>query len=179
MKQLTIFCACLLSLTIAAQHNKHKHSFYLQGGYRSSLFIKENGDHHLVSETESHQHKCIVFNTGVLFYAAQNWRVGASFTYDHFGTKHRSVEHSNLSYLLRCDRVWKEKSRYLLYSGLMLGVRKTRRFEEEEETGRQTAPAYHVCLIGAEYKLMNRVFIDVNAGYGVAGIVSIGAKFRF
>lgn len=179
MKPIIICYACLLSLAISAQQAEKKYSFYFQGGYKSSLFIKEHGGHRLRSGTESHQHKCIIFNTGIQFFLRGNLRIGTSFTYDHFGTKHRSVEHSNLSYMLRCDWIWKEKNSYLLYSGLAGGLRRTRRFENEKETERMTAAAYHIYVIGAEYKIIKNLFIDANAGWGISGIVSAGAKFRF
>lgn len=179
MKALIILSACLLSLALSAQQSKKRHSFYVQCGYKSSLFIKEHGGHRLSSGTESHQHKCIIFNTGAQFLLTGNWRIGTSFTYDHFGTKHRSVEHSNLSYMLRCDWIWKEKNTYILYSGLAGGLRKTRRFENEKETERKTAAAYHIYVIGAEYKIIKTLFIDANAGWGMSGIISAGAKFRF
>ncbi len=179
MKPVIIFSAFLLSLVSSAQQNKKKYFFYFQGGYKSSLFIKEAARHRFHSGTESHSHKCIVFNTGIQFLLAEGWRVGASFTYDHFGTKHRSLEFSNLSYLVRCDRIWKEKRNYSVYSGLMIGLTKTRQFEEEIEARQQTAPCYHIYLFGAEYKMINNLFMDMNAGWGVAGIINMGAKFRF
>lgn len=179
MKSLIILYACLLPLAIAAQQNQKKVSFYTQGGYRSSNYIKEAGKYHLRSATESHHHKCIILNAGLQYRFAAKWVAGLSFTYDHFGTKHRSVELSNISYLIRCDRIWKEERRYLLYSGLMLGITKIRRFEDEKETERQTGPGYQVCIIGAEYKIVKWLSIDVNAGWGATGLLSAGARFKF
>jgi len=179
MKSVIIFSALLLPLVIAAQQNGGKVSFYAQGGYRSSNYILEDGRDHLNSATESHHHKCIILNAGLQYRFAAKWRAGISFTYDHFGTKHRSVELSNISYLLRCDRIWKEESRYLLYSGVMLGITKKRRFEDEKETERKTAPGYQVCVFGAEYKIAKWLSIDMNAGWGVTGILGAGARFKF
>ena len=179
MKPVIILPACLLSMTVSGQQNEKKYSFYLQGGYKSSLFIKEAAMHTLSSATESNSHKCIVLNTGVQFYLTATCRIGASLTYDHFGTKHRSVEQSNLSYFVRCDRIWKQKRKYAWYSGLMLGVTRIRRFEKETEIFRHSAAGYHIYLVGAEYKLVNNLFIDANAGWGMSGILSLGAKFRF
>jgi hypothetical protein len=178
MRPAILLCTCLLSLTTAAQQTGKKHSFYVQGGYRSSLFIKEAHKHGLNSETESNHHKCIVLNAGIQFYLRDNWRIGAAFTYDHFGTKHRSVEFSNLSYMLRCDKVWLEKNKYNLYSGLATGLTKIRRFENELETRRQLRFGYHIYFLGAEYEIIKNLFIDANAGWGVSGIAGTGARFN-
>lgn len=179
MKRSALLYACLLPLVIAAQADGRKYSFYAQAGYMSSSYIKESSANHLTSATETHQHLCIIFNTGVQISLSRQWRAGAGFTYDHFGTKHRSVEYSNISYMLRCDRIWKEKAKYLLYSGIAAGVRKTRRFEEEKEASRTTGPSYQVYVIGAEYKIAGNVYVDFNAGWGATGILSAGARLRF
>jgi hypothetical protein len=179
MKPVIFFCACLLHIAISAQQREKKFSFYVQGGYMSSLYIKEANQSSLTSEKETRHHKCIIFNTGVQFYISEKWRIGPSFTYDHFGAKHRSVEYSNLSYMIRCDRIWKETKKCSLYSGLMIGVRKTRRFEDEAEVERRVSPCYQIYLIGAECKMIKGLSFDINAGWGVSGILSIGAKYWF
>ncbi|MBL7749439.1 MAG: hypothetical protein JNM19_18505 [Chitinophagaceae bacterium] len=179
MKSSVILFACSLPLAIAAQQVQKKVSFYAQGGYRSSNYIKEAAKEHLASATETHHHKCIILNAGFQYRFAAKWRAGLAFTYDHFGTKHRSVELSNISYLIRCDRIWRDERRYLLYSGVMLGITKIRRFEDENETERKTEPGYHLCLIGAEYKIAEWLSIDLNAGWGAAGLLSAGARFKF
>jgi hypothetical protein len=179
MKPVIFFCACLLHIAISAQQPKKKISFYVQGGYMSSLYVKEANQHRLISEKETRHHKCIILNTGFQFYISEKWRIGPAFTYDHFGTKHRSVEYSNLSYMIRCDRIWKETKKYSLYSGLMTGVRKTRRFEEETEVEHRVTPCYQIYLIGAESKVTNRIFFDVNAGWGVSDWYENGSPFDF
>jgi len=133
MKKIIIAILILLALSVPAQQRPGKYFFYVQGGYRSSGYIKEAGQKEIVSESETHHHRCIIFNAGFLVRISEKWRTGLAFTYDHFGTKHRSVEYSNLSYMLRCDRIWKETKKILFYSGLSLGVRKIRKFEEEKE----------------------------------------------
>lgn len=178
MKTMILVFAVLLSLAVPAQQRQGRYSFYIQGGYKSSGYIRESGQKEIVSETETNHHKCIIFNAGFLVNLSEKWRIGPAFTYDHFGTKHRSVEFSNLSYMLRCDRIWKEAKHYSFYSGLSLGVRKIRRFEDEIEMERQVLPAYQVYLLGAEYKI-GRFHIDINAGYGVSGILNAGIKYRF
>jgi hypothetical protein len=179
MRYTMILCVFLVSLTSTAQLKNKKYSFYLQGGYRSSLYIHEASKHRLHTIKESHQHKCIVLNTGLQFYWKPRWRIGTSFTYDHFGTQHRSLEFSNLSYLLRCDRIWTRRKEYDLYSGVMTGITVTRRFDDEVETGRDTKPGYHIYLMGIEYKLMKNVSLDANVGWGVAGLFNMGAQFKF
>lgn len=173
---------CLSFLLIVSMisygQQREKFYFYAQGGYKSSGYIKESAQHEIVSAKETAHHKCIVLNAGFLMKAGQNWRIGSAFTYDHFGTKHRSVEFSNLSYMLRCDRVWKKTKSYSLYSGLSLGAKKVRRFEEETETAKYVNPAYQVYLAGIDLKL-SRFMIDVNAGYGVSGILNCGLKYQF
>ena len=109
---------------------------------------------------------------------SEKWRTGFAFTYDHFGTKHRSVEYSNLSYMLRFDRIWKESKTFLFYSGLSVGARKIRRFDEEIETERHVAPAYQVYLMGADLKI-GHLMIDANVGYGVSGLLNLGLKYHF
>ena len=91
----------------------------------------------------------------------------------------RSVEYSNLSYLLRCDRIWKKTKNYSLYSGLAAGTRKVRKFEEEKETERKIVLGYQIYLAGISYKVLNRFSLDATTGWGVTGILSIGATYRF
>ena len=157
MKKLILAFVILLPLSVLAQQRPGKYLFYIQGGYMSSGYIKESGQKEIVSE---------------------KWRIGPAFTYDHFGTKHRSVEYSNLSYMMRCDRIWKTTKKYSFYSGLSLGARKIRRFEDEIETESHVSMAYQVYLLGADLKI-DRFLINVNAGYGVSGILNVGLKYRF
>lgn len=178
MKKIIIALVILLPVSLPAQQQAGKFFFYVQGGYMSSGYVKESVQKVIVSAKETQHHKCIILNAGFLVRISENWRVGPAFTYDHFGTKHRSVEVSNLSYMLRCDRIWKETKNYLFYSGFSLGARKIRRFEDETEVGRRAKPAYQIYLAGADFKI-NRFLIDVNAGYGVSGILNVGVKYRF
>ena len=89
------------------------------------------------------------------------------------------MEYSTLSYLLRCERTWKEKKKYSLYSGLSAGIRKARRLENEVEMESKINTGYQVYLMGINYKAANKVFFDVNAGWGVSGILSAGLQYRF
>lgn len=178
MKKIFIALVILLPLSVPAQQQPGKYFFYVQGGYRSSGYIKEAGQKEIVSKTETHHHKCIIFNAGFLVRVSEKWRTGPAFTYDHFGTKHRSVEYSNLSYMIRCDRIWKENKNFLFYSGLSLGVSKIRKFEEEKEVECHIKPAYQIYLAGVDIKI-NRLMIDINTGYGVSGILNAGLKYRF
>jgi hypothetical protein len=178
MKKLIIAFIILLPMSVPAQQQPGKYFFYVQGGFMSSGYIKEAGQKEIISKTETHHHRCIIFNAGFLVRVSEKWRTGPAFTYDHFGTKHRSVEYSNISYMMRCDRIWKETKKFLFYSGLSLGVRKIRKFEEEKEVTRRTNLAYQVYLAGVDFKI-NRFMIDVNAGYGVSGILNAGLKYRF
>ncbi len=178
MKKIILALMILLPLSLTAQQSRGKYFFYIQGGYKSSGYIKESRQKEIVSETETHHHRCIIFSAGFLLRLSEKWRIGPAFTYDHFGTKHRSVEYSNLSYMIRSDRIWKETKKYSFYSGLSLGVRKIRRFEEETEMEKRVVLAYQVYLLGAEYKI-GRFQIDINAGYGVSGILNAGIKYRF
>lgn len=144
----------------------------------SSGYINESGQKEIVSAKETQHHKCIIFNAGFLVKISEKYRIGPAFTYDHFGTKHRSVEYSNLSYMMRCDRIWKETKNISFYSGLSLGVRIIRKFEEEIEVESHIKPAYQVYLAGIDLKI-KRLLIDVNTGYGVSGILNAGLKYRF
>lgn len=178
MKKHTLIVTLLLASTLSFCQQHKKYVLYVQGGYKSSGYIQESAHNEIASAKETAHHKCIVLNAGFLVNIAAKWRIGPAFTYDHFGTKHRSVEFSNLSYMLRCDRTWKSAKTYSLYSGVSLGIRKVRHFDEEVETGRYTTLGYQVCLIGAELK-MGPFAIDANAGYGVSGILNFGLKYRF
>jgi hypothetical protein len=177
MKKIFVFFACLQTILLTAQTGKI--SFYTQGGYLSSGYLKEWGCKEIASSTETHWHKCIVLNAGFQVRMNKVWRIGPSFTYDHFGTKHRSVEYSNLSYMLRADRIWYEGKRFSFYSGLALGIKKVRKFEEERETGKRTATTFQVYVAGAELRLTKWFYLNLNAGYGVSGILSAGGSFRF
>ncbi len=155
MKKLILAFIILLPLSVPAQYGSGKYFFYIQGGYMSSGYIKESGQKEIVSESETHHHKCIIFNAGFLVSLSEKWRIGPAFTYDHFGTKHRSVKYSNLSYMIRCDRIWKEAKKYSFYSGLAFGIRKIRRFEDETEMESRVIPTFQVNLLGAGYKIAN------------------------
>ncbi|HMK26941.1 MAG TPA: hypothetical protein VK483_13000 [Chitinophagaceae bacterium] len=178
MKKLVLVFVILLPVLLLAQQRPGKYLFYIQGGYMSSGYIKESRQKEIVSEKETQHHKCIIFSAGFMINLSEKWRIGPAFTYDHFGTKHRSVEYSNLSYMLRCDKIWKATKKYSFYSGLSLGARKIRRFEDETETESHVSMAYQVYLLGADLKI-DRFLIDVNVGYGVAGILNVGLKYRF
>lgn len=115
VKGICLSLLLILSM-ISYGQQQGKLSFYAQGGYKSSGYIKESAHNEIASAKETAHHKCIVLNAGFLVNIADKWRIGPAFTYDHFGTKHRSVEFSNLSYMLRCDRTWKAAKTYSLYS---------------------------------------------------------------
>lgn len=178
MKKIFKIFLVLLSFSASAQQQQEKFSFYVQGGYMSSGYIKESALKEIVSAKETQHHKCIILNAGFLFRISDKWRIGPAFTYDHFGTKHRSVEFSNLSYMIRTDRIWKETKSFSLYSGLSLGIKKVRRFDDEIETARYHRPACQLYLLGVEFR-SGHFSIDANAGYGVSGILNIGARYRF
>ncbi len=179
MKKIIFVYALLLPIIIKAQQQSKHISLYIHGGYKSAAYLKENSHEHLISETETRHHKCIIFSAGLQWDISEKWRIGPSFTYDHFGTKLRSVEYSNLSYLLRCDRIWKKTKNYSLYSGLAIGAKKVRKFEAEIETEKKKALGYQINLIGINYKFMNRFSLDANMGWGASGILNIGASYRF
>jgi hypothetical protein len=178
MKKVVASFLYFLQVSALCQQPAKKYSFYVEGGYMSSHYIKEARQKSIVSETESRHHRCIILNTGFQFSVSEKWRIGPAFTYDHFGTKHRSVEYSVLSYMLRGDRIWKQTGKFSLYSGLAIGVKTTKRLENEVVTGRSTGPGYHIYLIGADIKLY-KFLVNVNAGWGVSGFVSIGMKYAF
>lgn len=179
MKTVILVYAFLLPIITKAQKQSKHISLYIDGGHKSATYQKENSHKLLISETETNHHKCIVLNAGLQWTLSEKWRIGPSFTYDHFGTKLRSVEYSNLSYSFRCDRIWKKTKKYLLYSGLSTGIRKVRKFEDEIETERKTVFAYQIYATGINYKIINKFFIDLNIGWGVSGILCIGASYRF
>jgi hypothetical protein len=121
MKKIIFAFVYLLPIVVTAQQRSGKYFVYAQGGYLSSLYVHEAMQKTIVSEAETRNHKCIILNAGLQLLISKIWRVGLAFTYDHFGTKYRSVEYSALSYLFRCDRIWRETKKSILYSGLPLG----------------------------------------------------------
>lgn len=177
MKQILLCFVCLHCVLLQAQTGKT--SFYAQGGYMSSGYLKEWRQKEISSSTETHRHKCIILNAGFQVRVGEKWRLGPSFTYDHFGTKHRSVEYSNLNYMLRADRIWCEGKHFSFYSGLSLGIKKIRKFEEEIEVGRKTSAAFQLYAAGAEIRLTKWCSLNFNAGYGVSGILNGGMRFQF
>jgi len=178
MKRL-VFCSfVLLPIFLSAQISSGKYFIYVQGGYVSSWYVKEAMQKSIVTETDPHTHKCIILNAGLQIKISKNWRIGPSFTYDHFGTKHRDVEFHSFSYLLRVDRIWKETKQMTLYSGLCSGINSIRRFEEKVKKDYSVNPCWHICLLGAEIKIY-KFLLDVNAGYGVSGVLNMGIKYRF
>ena len=178
MKKLILFFFGFLPVLITAQQLSRKHFIYVQGGYVSSWFVKEALQKSIVSETDPHSHKCIILNAGFQMMLSKNWRIGPSFTYDHFGTKHRDIEFHSFSYLLRIDRVWKETKQITLYSGFSLGINSIRRIDAEIKKDHEVNAGWHVYVLGADIKLY-KFLIDINTGYGVSGVFNIGAKYRF
>lgn len=178
MKKLILFFFAFSPVFITAQQSSGKHFIYVQGGYLSSWYVKEVMQKNIVTETDHHNHKCIILNAGFQIMLSKNWRLGPLFTYDHFGTKHRDVEFHSFSYLLRLDRVWKETKQITLYSGVCLGVNSIQRIEEEIKKDHTVNPGWHVYLFGADIKLY-KFLIDINSGYGVSGVLNIGLKYRF
>ena len=131
MKKLIIAISFLSPITLLAQQQSGRISFFYQPGYMSSGFITKTRQNEIATAKETQPHKCIIFNVGFLMRLSETWRIGPAFTYDHIGTKLRSGEYSSLSFMLRCDRIWKETKTYLFYSGLSFGVKKIRQFEDE------------------------------------------------
>ena len=178
MKNLICVFLYLLPLSAPSQQLSEKYSIYIQGGFISSLYVKEAMFKHIVSETHSHHHACPILSAGFQWNISNKWRVGPTFSYDHFGLKDRSVEYNVLSYLLRCDRIWKETKKINFYSGLSLGVRTLKQFENENLIEHNLMPGYHIYLIGTEFNIKQFAF-DLNVGIGTSGIVNLGGKYRF
>jgi hypothetical protein len=172
MKKLFILLFVFLPVAILAQVTG-KYSFYVQGGYLSSGYVHEAFQNSIVSKKESHNHKCIILNAGFQMEVAEKWRLGPSFTYDHFGTKRRSVEYSTLSYLLRADRVWKETKTYWLYSGFALGIKSQKHFENETLVDHKLNPACHIYVTGFRLQV-DHFSLDANLGWGVCGLFNLG-----
>jgi hypothetical protein len=173
-----LFCLMILASTVLAAQKKGKVFFYVQGGYMSAGYMKALKEKVPAAVEEHDHHKCIVLNSGILITLTDRWRAGPVFTYDHYGTKHRSVEYSNLSYMARCERIFLETKNYSIYSGLALGIRKTRKFINEVEVEKKVSAGYQFYLAGIDLKMKNWM-LDVNAGCGVSGILSAGIKYRF
>jgi hypothetical protein len=178
MKKLILFCFVFSPLLITAQRSSGKYFIYVQGGYLSSGYVKEALQKSIATETDLDNHKCIILNAGFQIKISKDWRIGPSFTYDHFGTKHRDVEFHSFSYLLRTDRVWKETKQATFYSGICLGINSIRRIKEEIKKDYSVNPCWHIYLIGADIKIY-KLLLDVNAGYGVSGVLNVGAKYPF
>jgi hypothetical protein len=177
MKKLITAFMFLLPILVFAQ-KPEKHFFYIGGGYMSSLYIKEAVFKSITSNTDSRKHTCLILNAGYQQLLSKEWRAGTSFSYEHFGLEDRSVEYSVLSYSFRCDRLWKETKKTILYSGLSAGVRTLKKIENEGAVIRQVAPCYHFYLAGLDYKI-NNFLLDLNLGIGVSGILGFSAKYRF
>jgi len=178
MKRLIFFFFVLLPVFLSAQRSSGKYFFYVQGGYLSAWYVKEAMQKSIATETDPHNHKCIILNAGFQIKVSKDWRVGPSFTYDHFGTKHRDVEFHSFSYLLRVDRIWKETKQISIYSGLSLGINSTRRIEEKIKKDYSVNPGWQIYLLGADIRIYE-FLLDINAGYGVSGILNMGIKYRF
>jgi opacity protein-like surface antigen len=179
MKKILIALVLVLPVFSGAQMSSKKISLSIQGGYSSSRYLEKNSHKQLVSETETRHHKCIVFNTQLEWSVSSKWGVGTSFTYDHFGTKQRSIEYSNVSYMISCRRVWTTTNTLSVYSDLEAGITKIRKFEEEIETQRKTDFAFQINAAGVSYKIVGGLQIYGNIGWGVTGLFSAGARFNF
>ena len=179
MKKILLTTVFVLPLLLQAQKNSKKMSVYIQGGYSGSNFLNAKAQNLLSSKMESHDHKCIIFNAGIQWNISDKWRIGPALTYDHFGTKHRSLEYSNVSYMLRADRIWKHSDNFSIYSGTAAGITKVRKFEDEIEKFRKTKIGYQIYVVGINYKVFKNFKLEANAGYGVSGLFNAGARFNF
>jgi len=177
MKKRILFYFVFLPILINAQQPSGKYFIYVQGGYLSSGYVKKAMQKSIVTETDPHNHKCIILNAGFQMMIAKNWRIGPSFTYDHFGTKYRDVEFHSFSYLFRTDRIWKETKQVTFYSGICLGVNTIQQIENEIKKDHSVNPDWHIYLLGTDIKV-HRFLIDVNTGYGVSGVLNVGVKYR-
>jgi hypothetical protein len=162
----------------ASQQLQKKYFVYVGGGHISSLYVNRAVLKTIVSETDSRSHACPILNAGIQRMVSKDWRVGLSFSYDHFGLKDRSIEYSSLGYMLRCDRIWKETKKSILYSGLSAGIRTLKRFDNEVLKEHHVSPGYHLYLIGADFKI-EKFLLDINIGVGTSGVLNYGLKYRF
>ena len=175
-KSILLLWGFLPMISIAQERNKF--SFYVQGGYLSSNYMREAMQKGISSKTESRDHTCVILNAGFQVRVSKAWRIGPAFAYDHFGTKHRSVKFSVFNYLLKADRIWKETSQFNLYSGLALGVTTSRQVSDNIVIGRKVNMAYQIQLAGASIKL-DHFELDVNFGWGVSGLAAAGIRYNF
>jgi hypothetical protein len=168
----------LITSNSYAQPPAKEISFYLHGGFYSENFMRLAVFRKMMSESNTHAHVCPVLNTGFQITLPGKWRVGPAFSYDHFGLHDRAIEYSILGYSIKGDKTWYETQRLGFYSGISLGVRTMKHFQNNILVGKNVKPCYQICLAGAEFKIWDFSF-DVNLGYGNAGILNGGMRYRF
>jgi hypothetical protein len=156
-----------------AQSRTKNLSFFVNGGYISSGYLKEAVNRSQHKMLDSRNHNCIILNTGIQFRVAEKWRIGPAFSYDHFGIKDRQLSFSRLSYMFRTDRIWKETKKIVLYSGISAGVARTKKFQSHQLIQSHTGPVYHFYAGGMQFKFYH-FYLDINIGYGPAGLFNFG-----
>src|SRR5688572_13692124 len=94
----------LIATNIQAQPRKNEFSFYFQGGFYSENYMRVAVFRKMASESGTHPHVCPILNTGFQVTLPGKWRIGPTFSYDHFGLHDRSIEYSILGYYLKGDK---------------------------------------------------------------------------
>jgi|GEM_PF-2870689 len=177
MKIITVLFLGLLPL-ISNGQDMPKYSFHVEGGYLSNDYVKEALRKGINSKDENRNHKCIILDVGMQIRISKDWRIGPSFTYDHFGTKHRSVEFSILSFLLKADRIWKETRTFTFHSGIALGIKSKKKFVNNILISRSTRLGCQFDLAGIGLKL-GQFNLYNNIGWGTSGFFSTGIRYSF
>lgn len=179
MRKSTTILILLLPLLSIAQNKQDNNFIYVSGGSMSSSYLDNAVYHGIHSHTDDHKHNCIILNVGYQYRLGKKWRIGPSFTYDHFGVEDRSIEYHAYYYSVRADRIWKETDKAIWYSGISLGARTLKKLDDDHLANSSTKPSYHLHAAGASIKIFNHFLLDLNVGYGVSGIINVGLVNRF
>jgi len=172
----------LSTFGLVSRGQSEKHEFHVSAGIGTAPFIIETLNHLDFFSTEVRKdHVNPVITAGYLYRVSKKIKVGPEIIFDKFWIDDKEDNYSFNSYLGRCDFIWRETRKVIIYSGISAGVT----FKKATETSygianerNDTYPAIHLYLICFDFKLQ-KFSITFNNGLGVSGIVNLGIKYRF
>ena len=158
-----------------------KHEFYITAGIGTAPFIIETLSHLDLFSTEYRRdHVNPVITVGYQYRISKKIKIGPEIIFDKFWINDKEDNYRFNSYLGRCDLIWRETKKVVIYSGISAGVtfkKATETFNGILQERNETYPAMHLYLICFDFKLKN-FSITFNQGLGVSGILNLGIKYR-
>ena len=159
-----------------------KHEFYITAGIGTGPFIIESLNHLDFFSTEIRRDNVNpAITIGYQYRASKKMTIGPEIVFDKFWINDKEDSYRFNSFLGRCDFIWRETRRVIIYSGISAGVTFKKAIETYNgivKERNETYPAMHLYLLCFDYKA-GKFSICINNGLGVSGILNLGIKYRF